>query len=332
MAVPAGALSTTRPSWRARACYAAVRRVMGPVSDRYLGEGGEIPIADRLTNVGRWVRIVSRAQRQRPYARRLHTTRQIVDGVVVETVRAPGCTAPLSDGAILYFHGGGFFLGNLDSHLHVMAILSQRTGLPVVHVDYRQHPQVRVDGSVADCLAAYRWLLAQGTDPATVVFAGDSAGGFLAFATVLAAQHNSMATPAGVVGISPLLDIDSVARSEHANAWRDPLIRAAAMSPVMDCVRVRDGIADPSPVHGDLAAFPPSLIIAAESESLRSDAERMYEALTAAGRSCTLKLWPQQLHAFPAMLPFLPESKAAFDHIAQFIQERLADRRRAEAA
>ncbi|ULN54006.1 alpha/beta hydrolase [Mycolicibacillus parakoreensis] len=331
MTLPAGALSTTPPSWRARACYAAIRRVVAPLLYRYLRDGENAAMGERMVTAGRWVRTASRAQRRRPYARRLDITRDIVDGVVVEMVRAPGCTAGLRDGAILYFHGGGFFVGGLDSHLHVMAILSQRTGLPVVHVEYRQYPDVRVDGSVADCLAAYRWLLGQGTDPQTVVLAGDSAGGFLAFATVLAAQQQSVPTPAGVVGISPLLDIDCAARDGHPNSASDPLIRAAALPLIMERARVLDGVADPSPVNGDLTTFPPSLIIAADSETLRCDAERMHAALTAAGRVAVLKVWTRQVHGFPALFPFLPESKVAFDHVAQFVAERLAAGRAAAA-
>ncbi|ORX03435.1 hypothetical protein AWC30_11165 [Mycolicibacillus trivialis] len=324
MPLPAGSLSTTRPSWRARAAYSVGVRAIGPLTRRYLSEDGKVPIADRMVTVGRAVERLSRAQRRRPFVRRLNITREVVGGVTVETVRARGCTAALQDGALLYFHGGGFFLGNLDSHLQTVAILAQRTGLPVVHVDYRQHPAVRVDGSVQDCLSAYRWLLDRGVSPDRVVFGGDSAGGFLAFATALAARREGLAAPGGVVGISPLLEIDCVGRAEHENAWRDPVIWAAALPPIMACARPDEGIADPSPVHGDLTGFPPSLIVVAESEALRYDAEHMHDALVAAGCSCTLRVWPRQLHAFPAVFPFLPESKAAFDLIAQFIQERVA--------
>ncbi|WP_156628447.1 alpha/beta hydrolase [Mycobacterium sp. 1274756.6] len=324
MPLPPGSLSTTRPSWRARAAYSVGVRAIGPLTRRYLSEDGKVPIADRMVTVGKAVERLSRAQRRRPFVRRLQITRDTVDGVTVETVRAPGCTASLAEGALLYFHGGGFFLGNLDSHLQTVAILAERTGLPVVHVDYRQHPAVRVDGSVQDCVTAYRWLLERGATPQRVIFGGDSAGGFLAFATAQAVRQQGLDGPAGVVGISPLLDIDCVTRSEHENAWRDPVIWAAALPPIMACARPDEGIADPSPVHGDLEDFPPSLIVVAESEALRCDAERMHDALVAAGRPCALRVWPRQLHAFPAVFPFLPESKAAFDAIARFIQERIA--------
>lgn len=103
----------------------------------------------------------------------------------------------------------------------------------------------------------------------------------------------------GVVGISPLLDIDCAVRDTHPNSALDPLIRAAALPLIMEHARVLDGVADPSPVNGDLSAFPPSLIIAADSETLRCDAERMYTALIDAGRVCVLKVWPRQVHAFP---------------------------------
>ncbi|MCV7067602.1 alpha/beta hydrolase fold domain-containing protein [Mycolicibacterium farcinogenes] len=182
----------------------------------------------------------------------------------------------------------------------MVVALARRTGLPVVHVEYRQHPDVTVDESIRDCLSAYRWLLDQGADPAKTVVAGDSAGGFLAFATVLAAQEQGIRAPAGVVGIGLVLPM------------------------IVDCVspRTPDGRAL-SPVDGKLDKFPPSLIVAAESEVLRCDAERMHEVLSGLGRPCTLKLWPGQLHAFPAFLPFLPESREARDCIVEFIQDCL---------
>lgn len=320
MALPAEGLAATEPTWQARSCYRLGGRVVGPMLGRYLGESSPAPIDDRLATTGRFVAAISRAQRLRPFARRLTITRRRIGGALVETVRAAGCTAPLTEGGVLYFHGGGFFLGNLDSHLHVIATLARRTGLPVTHVDYRQHPEVRVDGSVADCLDVYRWLLEQGADSAKVVFAGDSAGGFLAFATALAAAEHGLPAPGGVIGISPLLDMQCDGRLAHENAERDPVIKAAALPAILGCTHPVDG-SDPSPVNGDFAGFPPALILVGESESLRYDAERVHDAITAAGGSGTLTVWPGQLHAFPAVFPFLPESKAAYDRMIAFIAE-----------
>lgn len=251
----------------------------------------------------------------------------------METIRtAEAAHRPLSDGAILYLHGGGFFLGGFDTHQHVVVALARRTQLPVVHVEYRQHPDVTVDESVTDCLRVYRWMLDQGAEPANTIVAGDSPGGFLAFATVLAAQAQNAGTPAGVIGVSPLLELDGERRSGHPNFAEDRMGIGLALPMIVECVGPKDSDGHAlSPVNGALTDFPPSLIIAAESEALRCDAERMHEVLTDAGRSCALKVWPGQLHAFPAFLPFLPESREARDCMVEFIQDCLGTSKRSAA-
>lgn len=135
--------------------------------------------------------------------------------------------------------------------------------------------------------------------------------------------------PAGVIGISPLLELDGERRAGHPNFAADRMGIGLALPMVVECVGPKnsDGHAL-SPVNGVLTGFPPSLIIAAESEALCCDAERMHELLTDAGRSCTLKVWPGQLHAFPAFLPFLPESRQAQDCIVEFVQECLGTSKR----
>lgn len=329
MALPAAALSTRRPSRRSRACYAIARRTLLVQMHRSVAYQGNRSVEDRLTTIGRRINGLARLQRLRP-RRGLRISRVTVGRATVETIRtAESAHRPLADGAILYLHGGGFVLGGFDTHVHVVVALARQTQLPVVHVEYRQHPDVTVDESVADCLRAYRWLLDQGAEPATTVIAGDSAGGFLAFATVLAAEAQGVGAPAGVVGISPLLELDGERRAGHPNFATDRMGIGLVLPMVVDCVGPKspDGHAL-SPVNGVLDTFPPSLIVAAESEALRCDAERMHEVLTDAGRSSTVKVWPGQLHAFPAFLPFLPESREARDCIVEFIQDCLGTSRR----
>ncbi|OLP00112.1 hypothetical protein BVU76_22315 [Mycolicibacterium porcinum] len=324
MVLPAAALSTRRPSRRSRACYGIARTTLLTQVRRSVAYQGDRSVEDRLTTIGRRINALARLQRLRP-RRGLRVSRITLGHVTIETIRTvESAHRPLSDGAILYLHGGGFFLGGFDTHSHVVVALARRTQLPVVHVEYRQHPEATVDASVADCLRAYRWLLDQGADPAKTVVAGDSAGGFLAFATVLAAQEQGVAAPAGVVGVSPLLELDGERRSGHPNIDTDRMGIGLALPMIVECVGPKNADHHAlSPVNGVLTDFPPSLIIAAESEALRCDAERMHEVLTEAGRSCTLKVWPGQLHAFPAFLPFLPESREARDCIVEFIQDCL---------
>jgi acetyl esterase/lipase len=283
---------------------------------------------DRLARVGRRVNTVARPQRLRPFPG-IRFARDDAAGVPVEIVYRADCSVPpvfaFGEGAMLYFHGGGFITGGLDTHRHVVATLARRTRLPVVNVDYRQYPDATVDGSMQDCHRAYHWLLQQGADPAKTVLAGDSAGGFLAFATALSSQRHGLPAPAGVVGLSPLLELDGTARRRHENSRRDafgiPLVLPDIIDHVCPSPAARR---DLSPINGRLETMPPALLIAGESEILRSDAERLFSALQHHDRPCSLQLWPAQLHAFPALLPFLPDSRAAYDTITRFVAESLA--------
>ncbi|WP_067972105.1 alpha/beta hydrolase [Mycolicibacter icosiumassiliensis] len=320
-----GVAEIHRGSLRARIIYAVFAAVMPRLVRWISRRGGPEAMPGMLAQLGRRTNTVARLQRLRPYFR-IRFTRESAAGVPVEIVRRADCVAPLGDGVILYFHGGGFFTGGLDTHLHVVAALARRTRLPVVHVDYRQFPDVSVDGSVEDCVGAYRWLLEQGADPAKTVIAGDSAGGFLTFTTALRAQQEGLPAPAGVIGISALLELDGTARSTHPNMGTDAFGIADTLPDLVEHVCPSPPMRrELSPINGRLETMPPALLIAAESEILRCDNERLHAALLAQGRSSRLELWTHQVHAFPALFPFLPDSRAAFDLMVRFVAERLAD-------
>lgn len=313
----------------AKLIFAVANAVTPRLVRRLVLHAGSGTVAGRMTKMGRRINTIAKLQRVRPFFG-VGFTRGAGADVPVEVVRRVERSRPLGQaftgGAILYFHGGGFITGGLDTHLHVVAKLARRTRLPVVHADYRQFPQVTVDGSVDDCVGAYRWLLSQGADPAKTVLAGDSAGGFLAFATALTGQQRGLPAPAGVIGISALLELDGVARDTHTNQSADAFGIPAVLPDLIDLVcpsaKLRHEL---SPINGRLDTMPPALLIAAESEILRCDAERLHTALQQLGRSSRLELWARQLHAFPALFPFLPESRAAFDLMCRFVAERLAE-------
>lgn len=313
----------------AKLIFAVANAVTPRLVRRLVLHAGSGTVAGRMTKMGRRINTIAKLQRVRPFFG-VGFTRGAGADVPVEVVRRVERSRPLGQaftgGAILYFHGGGFITGGLDTHLHVVAKLARRTRLPVVHADYRQFPQVTVDGSVDDCVGAYRWLLSQGADPAKTVLAGDSAGGFLAFATALTGQQRGLPAPAGVIGISALLELDGVARDTHTNQSADAFGIPAVLPDLIDLVcpsaKLRHEL---SPINGRLDTMPPALLIAAESEILRCDAERLHTALQQLGRSSRLELWARQLHAFPALFPFLPESRAAFNLMCRFVAERLAE-------
>lgn len=270
--------------------------------------------------------VVDRIGRMRPRPSGIRCERVRFDGFDAEIVRPANRYRPLQDGAVLYLHGGAFMIGGLETHRPVVAGIAKRTGLAVLSVAYRQYPRTRVDGSVEDCLTAYRWLLRQGVDPGRIVVMGDSAGGFLTFATALRAARRGLPMPAGLVGISPLLDLDVSSVLMHRGPVRDAYLPERSLTGVSRLWT--HGPADPalSPMNCDLSPLPATLLIVAEDEVLRSDAEKFAHRLDRVGVPCRLQLWRGQVHAFPALAPAMPESCEALSTIAGFVSTRIARR------
>ncbi|WP_328408066.1 alpha/beta hydrolase [Nocardia sp. NBC_00403] len=263
--------------------------------------------------------------RLRPEPRGVDREQVELNGFRLEVIRPSGGSRALRHGAVLYMHGGGFAVCGLRTHRPVAASLARRTGLPVVNVDYRQLPAQSITQSIDDCMSAYRWLLQHGADPARIVFAGDSAGGYLTFATALRAIELGLPSPAGLIGLSPLLDLDYAAKRDYINTARDPYIPLSALAAVVRIGAEVDRRLDPmlSPVNGALAGLPPVLLIAAEDEILRYDCELMAQRLTAAGVPNSLELWRGQVHAFMSIFPNLPEGRAALARVSRFVRARL---------
>lgn len=245
------------------------------------------------------------------------------DGYTGEWARA---TDARDDGAVLYFHGGAFLFCGLGTHRGIAAMLSTAARVPVLSVAYRQLPKVPLLGTIEDCLDAYRSLLDAGYAPDRIVFAGDSAGGHLAYATALRAMANGLPRPGGLVAISPWLDLDATAKLAHENARKDAYIPSARLESV--AAMCAGGVIPLdrmlSPINHDLSELPPSLIIVAEGEILRADGELMAERLAAAGVPCELQVWPGQVHAFPVLTHLVPESRAAVQGIGGFVRSVLA--------
>lgn len=301
------------------------RGVVGPFIRHY-------PITPATMPVARVV--VDRLAALRPRARGIEREQVRLNGFRMEIIRPAGARRSLRDGAVMYMHGGGFFLCGLDTHRPVAASLARRTGLPVINVDYRQLPATPIAGSIDDCLTAYRWLLRHGAAPERIVFAGDSAGGFLTFATALRALQAGMPLPAGLVGLSPLLDLDYRLKRDYMNVARDAYIPLAAVRQLVRYGAEAEQELDPalSPVNGSLAGLPPALLIVGEDELLRYDADLMMRRLTAAGVPNTVELWRGQVHAFMSMLPNMPESRAALARVARFVRARIDSEQAARTA
>lgn len=255
-----------------------------------------------------------------------------MSGVVHEAVEAQHwrgelltpIDGPISDGVILYLHGGAFMSCGLGTHRRVVERLAQRTGLTVLTIEYRQLPVGTLHDSVDDCVDAFRWLLRRGHAASRIVIAGDSAGGHLSFATALRVRDEGLGRPAGIVGLSPWLDFDHMTKVRHHNARRDAYIPANKLRKVGRLVVGADPELHHSPVNADLRGLPPVLMICGEGEVLRTDAELMADRLQESGVPCMLQIWEGQVHAFPVMSDLSPEARAALREVVDFVEMAVA--------
>ena len=227
--------------------------------------------------------------------------------------------------AILYFHGGGFVTCGLNTHRRLVSRISYASGQPVLNVGYRQMPHEPIVNTILDCIDGFRWLMDQGYKAENITIAGDSAGGYLAFCVARAVIDKGWGRPAGVVAMSPLLDMDPGGKLSHRNANRCqtfPMSAIARLSDVADQLEVRRGVSGlrVCPVNMPMSDFPPTLIHIGSLEVLMADAELMANRLVSAGVPCDLQVWDRQVHVFQAAAAWVPEGRLAIREIGKFIR------------
>jgi len=250
-----------------------------------------------------------------------------VEHVTVPTIPAEWLRPPAANGGrvILYLHGGGYMIGSPRSHRHLAAAIAAAAGASALAIDYRLAPEHPFPAAVDDALGAYRWLLEQGTAPERVVIAGDSAGGGLAVATLLAIRGAGLPLPAAGVCISPWVDLTCGGASYETRAAVDPIVRRARIE---EMARAYLGTSDPraplaSPLFADLRGLPPLLIHVGNDEALLDDSVQLAERAKAAGVDVTLEVWDQMVHVWHWFLPMLDEAQSAVDAIGRFASARM---------
>ena len=258
---------------------------------------------------------------------------QAPDGVTCTPVEAGGVSAEWSEAAgvdeakvVLYVHGGGYVMGSAGSHRDVTGRLSKAAGARVLSLNYRLAPEHPFPAPVDDAVAAYRWLLAQGISPGNIAVAGDSAGGGLAIATLLALRDAGEPLPAAGIGISSWVDMEGTGESMTTRAAVDPVVQKEGL---LGMAKLYLGDADPknplaAPLHADLAGLPPLLLQVGDAETLLDDSTRLAERARAAGVDVTLKVWDEMPHVWHLFAPILPEGRQAIDEIGSFFQARTA--------
>jgi acetyl esterase/lipase len=224
-------------------------------------------------------------------------------------------------GTILYIHGGGFVLGSSQSYREFTGRLARAAEAVCIVPDYRLAPEHPFPAGFEDVMTAYRWMLAQGHDPAQTAIAGDSAGATLGLAALHVAKAAGEPLPACFVGICGWYDLTNSSPSILANGTRDifvpPNFNDAAAKLYLGDADPRDLRA--SPLLGDLHGFPPALIHIGDTERLIDDSTRLHEKLLAAGVSSEIEIWPDMPHIWHFFGPMLEEGVEATNKVAAFI-------------
>jgi acetyl esterase/lipase len=233
------------------------------------------------------------------------------------------------DRRLLYIHGGGWTAGDLDSHRGMVSRIALAAGVPVLAIHYRLAPEHPFPAGLDDCVHAYRWLRDNGPNgpaPARATFiAGDSAGGNLTLATLLACKERDIALPNAAIPISAATDFSGQSESFKTRADVDPIIRIDAAMIYAAGLLYTQGRADPlnplvSPLHGELAGLPPLLVQVGDVEVLLDDSTRFAAKAKAAGVDVTLEVWPDMPHVWHLFGGFLPEADQAIDRIGAFVR------------
>jgi len=226
---------------------------------------------------------------------------------------------------IVYYHGGGYGIGSVKSHRGLCSNLARAARARVLSVDYRLAPEHPHPAAVDDAVAAYRWAIANGADPAKTAVGGDSAGGGLTVATLIALRDAGDPLPAAGLCLSPWVDMTcSNARIQEV-APRDPMLSP----PVLEVfAKAYVAGADPkaptaSPIFADLAGLPPLLIQAGTAEVLIGEIEDFAAKAKAAGVDVQLEVWDDMLHVWQTFADMLPEGREALADIGKYVEGRL---------
>ena len=227
---------------------------------------------------------------------------------------------------VLYFHGGVYVLGDAFQAAALASQVGRRTRARVISVDYRLAPEHPYPAAVDDALAAYEALLQNGTAPSDIVFAGESAGGGLAVATLVNARDHGLPLPAAAFVMSPYADLTLAGTSMETKREVDPLMsRENLQSRVTDYTAGQDAaLGLISPIFADLSGLPPLIIQVGSHEVLLDDAVRLARQAAIADVEVTLDITPGVPHVFQTFSPILDEGAAALDRAGQFLSAHLA--------
>lgn len=256
---------------------------------------------------------------------------KIPEGITVKVQRIEGINAEWliprdadPTKVILYIHGGGYVSGSCNDHRGIVSKFAKNVGVACLTYEYRLAPEHPFPAALDDSVKVYGWLLASGFKPQHILIAGESAGGGLCLAALLALKEQKIALPVAAVAISPWTDLTCSGDSYRTknkvslaplNSWT-----------VFSKYYTGDNLAtNPliSPLFGDLKGLPPLLINSGADDELYDDGEKFYLKARLAGVDITFRAGIGMVHCYPLLAPMFPEATEAMDEIVGFVKERL---------
>ena len=234
---------------------------------------------------------------------------------------------------ILYLHGGGYSFGSIDSHRDPVSRLCRSAGARGLVVDYRLAPEHPFPAQLDDAIAAYRWLLESGIDPANIVVAGESAGAGLTLSLLVSLRDARLPLPAAAVCISPWTDLEMRGESMTTNAPYDYFRRETLRYYASHFVGARD-LRNPlaNAQHADLRGLPPLLVLAGAAEILLDDARAIAARAREAGVDVTLEIEPDMVHAWVLFSNAFASARTSLERVARFVTAHQGARPAARAS
>ncbi|HSB66796.1 MAG TPA: alpha/beta hydrolase [Anaerolineales bacterium] len=230
-----------------------------------------------------------------------------------------------NDRALLYIHGGAWMMGSANTHRALVSRIAYASGIRTLLINYRLAPEHPFPAGLEDCIEAYEWLVQNGFEANKIILAGDSAGGNLTLALLVALRDADKPLPAGAITLSPATDLAFTGNSLQTRLHLDPIFSGGGPTTIVQDYITHHDPYEPliSPLYADLQGLPPLLIHVGDYEILLDDAVRFGNKAVAAGVDVKTVVWPEMFHVFQIWAPLLPEANRAIQQIANFICSKL---------
>ncbi len=246
---------------------------------------------------------------------------QIIEGISAEWLIPEGSNP---EKLILYVHGGGYVAGSCNDHRGFVSKFAQNTGIVNLTYEYRLAPEHPFPAAIDDSILIYRWILSSGFKPENILIAGESAGGGLTLALLLAIKEQQLPPPSAAVAISPWTDLSCSGESYRTkNKWSLAPMNSWTVFSAHYCGRISPKQPLISPLFGDLKGLPPIFINAGVDDELFDDGEMFYRKAIASGVDATFRAGTGQVHCYPLLAPMFPEATEAMQEIVSFIKKHL---------